>query len=190
MGDLMPRDGEGLGRPLETYREYLRLLARMQLDDRLRGKLDPSDIAQQTLLKAFEHQNRFRGTTGAERMAWLRTILANQIAEALRKLGGRQGRRERSLEEALEASEARLESLLASEQSSPSRTAIEREQLLRLAEALARLPDDQRTALELRHLLRHPVPEVARLMGKTLPAVAGLLHRGMKALRTLMAEAH
>src|SRR5918912_742947 len=105
----MTEEAEGPGRPLEDYREYLRLLARLQLDPRLRSRLDPSDIAQETLLKAHERRDQFRGKTEGERIAWLRTILANTLTDAVRKLGREQGHAERSLEAAVEESSARLE---------------------------------------------------------------------------------
>jgi RNA polymerase sigma-70 factor (ECF subfamily) len=174
-------------RPLEEHREYLRLLARLQLDPRVRGPLDCSDIVQQTLLAAHQKRDQFRGTTDAEYRAWLRAILANQLALAARKHGPRQ-QRGRSLETALAESSARLEALLASDQSSPSQGVLRAEGLMELAEALAQLPDDQRTALELRHLHGLSVPIVAETMGRTTVSVTGLLYRGGKSLRKLLGE--
>ena len=62
---------------LERCREYLRLLARLQLDPRLHSKLDASDVVQQTLLSAYENRGQFRGKTEAEFLGWLRQILVN-----------------------------------------------------------------------------------------------------------------
>ena len=176
---------------LEAYRAYLRLLAGVQLDPRLRGKLDPSDIVQETLARAYEKGEQFRGTTDAERAAWLRQILANQLAAAVRRhleAGKRDAGRERSLYAALEDSSARLEALLAADQTSPSERAVHHEELQRLAEALAGLPEYQRMAIELRYLSGLAVPDVAEQMGRSTVSVTGLLYRGMKALRTFMAE--
>jgi RNA polymerase sigma-70 factor (ECF subfamily) len=72
---------------LERYRDYLRLLTRWQLDPRQRGKLDPSDLVQQTLMQAHQMQDQFRGTTGAEQAAWLRQILVRTMTNAARDLG-------------------------------------------------------------------------------------------------------
>src|SRR3954470_19841280 len=91
-------------RPLEDYAEYLRLMARLQIDPRLRAQVDPSDIVQQALLKAHEHRGQFRGKTEPERVAWLRAILANGLAYASRRLGRQGGGKVRSLEAALDPS--------------------------------------------------------------------------------------
>jgi RNA polymerase sigma-70 factor (ECF subfamily) len=184
----MPHAAEGAPRPPEEHREYLRLLARLQLDPQLRTAMDPSDIVQQTLLAAHEKLDQFRGRTDVELRAWLRAILANQLALAARRHGRAYGRG-RSLEEALERSSARLGKFLASEQSSPSQGAMKAERLIELAAALARLPEDQRTALELRHLRGLSVPAVAEAMGRSTVSVTGLLYRGGKGLRELMGEA-
>lgn len=170
---------------LDRYRPYLALLARLHLDARLCSKLDPSDVVQVTLLRAHQNLDRFRGHTDGERRAWLRRILVNALAEAGRRFsaGARDVARERSLEARLNESSVRLEAWAVARQPSPSQHAANDEQLLRLADALARLPDEQRAAVELHHLLGLAVAEVAGRLGRTKQSIVGLLFRGMKALR-------
>jgi RNA polymerase sigma-70 factor (ECF subfamily) len=170
---------------LERFRDYLRLLARLQLDPRLRGKIDPSNVVQQTFLQAHRVWHQFRGRGDAELAGWLRQILARNLAHAVRDFG--RARRdvglERSLEAALESSSLRLEAWLVTDQPSPSEQADRNEQLLRLAEALEDLPDAQQHALVLHYWQGQPVAEVARRLGRSPAAVAGLLKRGLRRLR-------
>src|ERR1700694_3486323 len=107
---------------LERFRHYLLLLARHQLGRQAAGKPEASDVVQQTLLEAHRKREQFRGTTDAERAAWLRQMLAFNLADALRHLGRdkRDAARERSLEQKLEQSSIRLGSWLAAVQASPS----------------------------------------------------------------------
>ena len=178
------------GRSLEGYRDYLRLLARLQVGTLLHSKLDASDIVQQTMLQAFENQERFRGQTEAEWLAWLRTILANTLSSTVRRYDAqsRQVTRERSLEAELELSSVRLGALLAADQSSPSECIIRGEEVLRLACALGQLPEDQRRAIELHYLRGLVMREAAEVMDRSPAAVAGLLFRGLKKLRELLEE--
>ena len=178
------------GPPLEGYGGYLhQLLASKSIDPRLRGRIDPADVVQQVMVKALARWDQFRGRTPGERAAWLKAILANYLIDLARECGRIPDSLERSLGEALERSSARLEGLLAAEQSSPSEAVMRQEAAVRLARALERLPEDQRIALELRHLRDLPVPEVARRMGRTTAAAAGLLRRGLAELRVVLAEA-
>jgi len=186
----MDETGAASDTGLERCREYLRMLARLQLHPRLHGKLDASDVVQKTLLSAHTHRDQFRGRTEAELLGWLRQILANHLAGAVRRFGAglRDISRERSLEAGLEESAGRLEAWLAADQSSPSQQAMRQELHLRLAEALGQLPEDQRLAIELHHLKGCTVAEAAGQMGRTKNAVVGLLFRGMKRLRQLLQE--
>jgi RNA polymerase sigma-70 factor (ECF subfamily) len=184
----MTPEAPGGGGSLERYREYLSLLARLHLHPRLRSKLDPSDVVQQTLLQAHENRAQWRGEGEAEMAAWLRRILANTLADAARAFGAgkRDVAREQPLGAALEQSAARLEAMLNPAPSSPSARAVRNEDLLGLAAALARLPGDQRAAVEMHHLQGCTVAEVAAQLGRTERAVAGLLRRGLKKLRELL----
>jgi RNA polymerase sigma-70 factor, ECF subfamily len=178
---------------LERFRAYLGLLARLEVSQALRDKVDLSGVVQQTLLEAHQGLEAQPGRmrTHEELAAWLRSILSHNLADGLRKLASqkRDVRREWSLDAALDQSASRLERWLASEQSSPSQRAIRQEELLRMAEALAALPESQRRAIELHHLRAMPLSELAAELDTTKAAVAGLLHRGMKALRLRLGEA-
>jgi RNA polymerase sigma-70 factor (ECF subfamily) len=182
MSDTSPGD------TLERFRPYLRLLARLHLDPRLRGKLDASDVVQQAFLQAYQALDQFRGQGDAELMAWLRRILARCLTHASRDFtrDKRDVDRERSLEAAVEHSSVRLEAWLAADQSSPSERADRNEQLLRLADALGSLPEAQREALVLHYWQDWTVAEIAQRLDRSTTAVAGLLKRGLKELRTLM----
>jgi RNA polymerase sigma-70 factor (ECF subfamily) len=183
-----PSGNDGLD--LEHYRDYLRTLARLQITDRLRDKLDLSGIVQQTLLEAYQVRDKLRGLNDAQRAAWLRRALANNLADEARRLGAkaRDVGREQSLQQALDESSARLEALLAVEQQSPSQQAVRQEDLLRLAEALGRLPEEQRAAVELHHLEGRTLAETAEQMGRSRSAAASLVFRGLRNLRRILDE--
>jgi RNA polymerase sigma-70 factor (ECF subfamily) len=176
---------EGPGVALERFRDYLRLLARLQIEPRLQSKLDPSDLVQLTLLKAHQAQDQFRGQSTAEKAAWLRQILARTLANALRDLGRakRDVGLERSLEGSLGASSSRLQVWLVADEATPSQQAERNEQLLQLAEAMAALPEIQREALLMRHCQGWSVADIGRHLGRSRAAVASLLRRGLKQLR-------
>jgi RNA polymerase sigma-70 factor (ECF subfamily) len=175
---------------LEPFRSYLLLLARTRLDRKLRSKLDASDVVQQTLLEAHQAMESLRGHNVAAQAAWLRQILARNLANAVRDLtrDKRDLHRERALEAGLEESAARLNGWLVADQSSPSQQAQRHERALLLAQALAELPEHQREAVVLRHFHDCSLAEIAEELHCTTAAVTGLLHRGLKALRKLLNE--
>src|SRR5262249_61478614 len=122
---------------------YLRLVARLQVPQRLRGKLDASDLVQQSLLEAHRARAHLEGHSPAEQAAFLRRILTNNLTDAVRKFtgAGRDVARERSFEADAADSSARLEAWLAADPSTPSQRAAREEGLLGLAPALGQLPE-------------------------------------------------
>lgn len=162
----------------------------MQLGRQLQGKLDASDVVQQTLLHAHRAKAQFRGTGPAELAGWLRQILARNLAHTARdfRRAKRDVARERSLEASLTASSARLELWLAAEQSTPDQKAERHEQALRLAGALEALPEAQRDAVIMHYWQGSTLAEIGQELDRTPQAVAGLLHRGLKKLRSRLLE--
>ena len=169
----------------ERFRSYLRFLAKVQLDSRLQGKVDPSDLVQQSLLQAHQARAQFQGATDAERAAWLRQILVRNLTHSLRDLhrDKRDISRERSLQTAIEASSARLEHWLVADNSCPSHEAQRQERMLLVAEAVEILPQIQQEVIILRYWQGLKLSEIAEQLGRTPGSVAGLLQRGLKILR-------
>jgi RNA polymerase sigma-70 factor (ECF subfamily) len=166
------------------------LLAQAQVaEPGLRDRLDLSGVVQQTVLEAHQQLAQFRGagssTAPAELAGWLRRILANNLADALRTVGRakRDVSREQSIERDLEKSSMRMGDWLAANQSSPSHKVQREERCLVLAAALAELPQSQKEAVLLRYSQDRPLTEIAQQLGRTPASVVGLLQRGLKALR-------
>jgi RNA polymerase sigma-70 factor (ECF subfamily) len=174
----------------ERYRPLLHLLVRlMQLDPRFGRRFDSSDLAQETLLKAHKNRDQFQGMTEAELVRWLQGILTNVVTDKVREAtaGKRNLRLEQSLQAAVTDSSTRLERFLGSHDPSPGQQAERRELLLRLTEAVDRLPDDQREVIVRRDLGGEPISQIAGELRRTEKSVAGLLLRGRRRLRELLA---
>ncbi len=177
-------------RNLEDYREYLRLLAQLQVDQQLQGKIDLSGVVQQTMLEAHQALPTYELNDADHLAAWLRRILANNLTDEIRKLrtDKRDLGRERSLDAALEQSTYRIQEWLAGNQSSPSGRLHRQEEALRLSAALAKLPDAQRQALVLRHFQGWSLAQIAEQLDRSHAAVAGLLKRGLQQLRSQLGD--
>lgn len=179
----MDHPDAGLNQAPERWRDYLAVLASIHLAPQLRGKVDLSGVVQQTRLEAFRDGPRIAGGTAGE-ATWLGQALAHNLADEVRELaaGKRDATRERSLEAALAESSARLGDSLAADQSSPSQRAASDEDARQLAAALAPLPAAQREALVLQHWHGWPLARIADHLGRSRPAVAGLIKRGLEKL--------
>jgi RNA polymerase sigma-70 factor (ECF subfamily) len=180
-----------LGQLLELYRRYLALLARLQIDRRLRGKVDASDLIQEAFLEAHRNFAQFRGTVEAEFLGWLRQILASRLGELVRryvKTQRRDVRLERTLALELDQSSRILDRALVAHQSSPSHQAVRREQAVLLADALGRLPEDYREVIILHHMEALTLPQVAQRLGRTVPSVEKLWARALARLNRVLGD--
>jgi RNA polymerase sigma-70 factor (ECF subfamily) len=179
-------DAAALGLLLESYRNYLALLARLQIGRRLRGKVDASDLVQEAFLKAHRDFDMFHGTSEKEWIAWLRRILAMNLAQVVRHYCGTARRDlalERRLAVELDQSSNALDQALCAQQSSPSQQAVRCEQAVLLADALEQLPPAYREVIILSHVEGLGFPEVARRMNRTVDSVKHLWARALDKLR-------
>ena len=159
--------GDARGRLLEMYRNYVGILARLQIDRRLRGRVAPSDLVQDTFIEAERNFAGFRGRSEGELIVWLRSVLSTQVARLYRHHTSQQ--RDFHLEQQLSAemdqSSQMLQRVFDVKQSSPSHSATRREEAVLLADTLEHLPRDYREVIVLRNLEGLPFDAIAERMG-------------------------
>jgi RNA polymerase sigma-70 factor (ECF subfamily) len=180
-------DSDALGGVLDGYREYLRLLARARVGQDLRVRLDPSDLVQETLLEAQRDFHQFLGNSEEELAVWLRRILVRNLVDQLKYHQSQ--KRDVSREQPLETLVEQAHDALAAPLSTPSKQAARREQAVALARAMARLPDDYREVVTLRHLDGRSFEEIAAAMDRSSGAVRMLWMRALERLGELMETA-
>jgi RNA polymerase sigma-70 factor (ECF subfamily) len=183
-------DDIALGRLLELYRNYLRLVARSVIGRTLRLRLDPSDLVQETFLVAHREFPGFAGSEEPELAAWLRRILVRNLTDQVRHHGARRrdDRRHESLEAMLDRSGCEAHEALACRLSSPSSLAARREHSVLMADAMAALPDDYREILMLRYFEHLTFDAVAARMGRSSGAVRMLWVRALERLGRTVGE--
>lgn len=180
-----------LGDLLDLYRNYLRLLARVEIGHRLQGKVDASDVVQETFLEAHRHFPAFEGSQEPQFVQWLRKILAGRVAHLVRHYFGTQGRDIRLEEQIaanLDQSSQAWGRELAANGASPSAHASAREHSVLLADALEQLPPDYREVIILRNLEQMRFPDIAKKMQRTQDSVEKLWLRALVRLKQHFGE--
>jgi RNA polymerase sigma-70 factor, ECF subfamily len=178
-------DKDALGRLLEYLRGYLRARAQRELGGALGARLDASDLCQQTCLSAYTTFPQFHGQQIGEFVVWLRRIHERNVNDAVRQ-HVQADRRSIHKEQPIVASREPV--IAASREPSPSARSMANEQAAVLTFAMEELPADQREAVRLRHLEGLPLSEIANRLGRSEVAVAGLLKRGIRALRNQLKD--
>jgi RNA polymerase sigma-70 factor (ECF subfamily) len=191
--DIAPRlnaarqgNKEALGQMLQTYRQYLLLVANQELDLELRGKVGASDLVQDTFLEAQRDFGQFHGTSEAELLAWLRCLLYHNVANTTRRyrnVGKRNLQREVPLAEVPAVDLLRA---LSDRTDTPRSHAIAREQDQALSRALAQLPEPGRQVIRWRNYDCCSFEEIGRHLGRSAEAARKVWVRALEQLQQLL----
>jgi RNA polymerase sigma-70 factor (ECF subfamily) len=180
-------DPERFGAMLEQYRPRLRRMVALRLDPRLHGRIDPSDVIQETYLEAATRLAEYLQQPTMPFFLWLRFLAGQKLVTLHRHhLGTRM--RDASREVSLyrgrlpETSSAVLAAQLLGQETGPSEAAIRAELKVRLQEALNRLAPLDREILALRHFEQLSLAEAAQVLGLT---ESGACRRHLRALKRL-----
>ena len=184
--------GSSVGALLQLYRNYLTVLATTQIERRLRSRLSPSDVVQETMLRAHKNFGQFRGATEPELIGWLRQILVNNLAKFVEQhvLGRAARRTPRGFHRAAWCGAGAIDNSAwrrccrrrASRRAWPCSSAKKR---LCSPIGSRNLPDDYREVLMLRNLQGLPFDEVAQQMERSVGAVRMLWLRAIERLRVI-----
>ncbi len=185
-------DESAKGELLNRFRPYLNVIAQRLLDERLQSRLDYADVVQIAFLEATRDFDSFRGDSVESLLAWLRHILKNNISTAHQQhltAQKRSARKEVTLRVSSESggSSLGMQDMVPSESSSPSQRMMRDEASVVLAACLEQIPETQREAIRMRYLEGMSLKEISERIAKSEMAVAGLLKRGLRALREEMA---
>ncbi len=186
-------DEAAKGELLNRFRPYLNVIAQRHLDERLQSRLDYADVVQITFLEATRDFDSFRGDSVESLLAWLRNILRNNVATAHQHhltAQKRSARKEVKIRITSESggSSLGMQDIVPAESSSPSQRMMRDETAVLLATCMERIPETQREAIRMRYLEGMSLKEISERIDKSEMAVAGLLKRGLRALREEMAS--
>ena len=145
----------------------------------LRDEIETEDVAQNTFLQVWKSRARYERT--AKFSTWLFTIARNLCLNEIR-------RRSRHPAESIEETHAEHEDQPQRQYedkkiSLPTDSALQGELAQKIEEALAELPENQRTAMLLCRQDELSYEEIADVLDCSLSATKSLIHRGREMLK-------
>jgi RNA polymerase sigma-70 factor (ECF subfamily) len=186
------RDATAIGALLNKYRDRLHRFVSIRMDDRLRGRVDPSDVIQEANLAASRQMPDFFQHEELPFYIWLRLIAAQKLVGLHRHhlhVKARNARRDVRFFNALpNASSALLAAQLLGRTTGPSEAAIRAEQQRRLKEVLDGMEPTDREIIVLRHFEQLSNSEASRLMGWNESTTSTRHLRALKRLKTIVAS--
>ena len=171
------------GQLLQTYRDYLLLLADDELGSDVKVKASASDVVQDSCLEAKRDFSQFAGATPAEFQAWLRRLLLNNVSNVIRGFRGTE-KRDISREVSYDLGGSNRRDLLAAVNTlSASGVVIQNEQLDSLRNALKKLPEHYQEVIHWRNYERASFEEIGKRMSRSAEAARKLWARAIELLQ-------
>jgi RNA polymerase sigma-70 factor (ECF subfamily) len=181
LGSPVMSPGESSDVGVNQYWGFLRTLASLQVDFRLRGQIDLSGLVNETLFQAAEHWEQLQDLNSHKKRAWLRKALQHKIIDKIRQIRALTN----PFDEAVEATHGRILTWPEVEDTLPLEELQKQEESLEVIERLAQLPKGEQVALELRYFEGWSYRQIAEYLDRSEQAVAGLLKRGLQHLREM-----
>jgi RNA polymerase sigma-70 factor (ECF subfamily) len=187
LGKAASGDQDAWAALLALHRQRLRNMITLRLDPRLAGRIDPSDVLQESFLAASLQLKDYAATRSMPFFLWLRLITGQKMIGLHRHHLGKQ-MRDAGREVALyhgslpEATSTALAARLLGREAPPSEAAMRSELTLRLDSALNGMEALDREVLVLRHFEQLTNGEAAQVLN-ILPSAAS--KRYIRALRRL-----
>ena len=174
-------DAETRAKLVELFRDYLRNIANANLPRKMAGRFSTSDVVQSAIIDANENFSVCRANSEAEFKAWLRQILINGLLNRFRD-----SRRHRRNVERERRMESKID--IADDVTGPVDSLIKQEDQQRLNEALAKLTDERRQMIEMRHRDGLSFVEIGKRLDKSPDAVRMLWNRSIEALAKVVSQ--
>jgi RNA polymerase sigma-70 factor (ECF subfamily) len=185
-------DTAARGKLFARYRDRLRNMVRLRLDRRLQGRLDPSDVLQDTYLDFERRLPEYAARPTVPFFLWLRFLTGQRLIDLHRQHLGAQ-MRDAGLEVSLhrgalpQATSESLAAQLLGRLTSASRAAIRAETQLRVQEALNQMDPLDREVLALRHFEMLSNAETAQVLGLRKSAASNRYVRALKRMKEILA---
>jgi RNA polymerase sigma-70 factor (ECF subfamily) len=193
--DLLRRAGQGdaqaQGELFSRHRERLRRMIQLRLDRRLQGRIDASDVLQESYLEFARSLADYLRQPAIPVFLWLRMITGRKLHALHRKHLGtrmRDAGREVALHQGAlpQASSVSLAAQLLGRDTTPSQAAVKAELRIRIQEALNCMDDLDREVLALRHFEQLTNGETAATLGISEAAASNRFVRALKRLKAIL----
>lgn len=176
---------------LERHRDRLRRLVRLRIDDRIRARVDPSDVIQEAYAEACRRIDEYLQDPSVPFFIWLRFLTIQKVAHLHRQHLGVQARdanREITLQGGAlpAATSAALAAQLIGQLTSPSQAAMKAEMKHRLEQALNGMQEMDREVLALRHFEQLSQKETAQVLGISEKAAGARHLRALQRLKKVL----